>query len=180
MAGAAQLRVYMWDPAMSDKNHLQQLISRTRSLIASPAMPRTKTIWQDWFSRSFLLQLDDNSREFTAKICSIRAIIGSTPGWMHPDTDLIASFPPFNNQPTQYRISVDGEQKWFAQCGFEALACRWLFAGKTVRVDAPCLLGDEPLVIEMRDEEILSTSPNTIVGYTRSAVGGDAANRPFR
>jgi len=113
-------------------------------------------------------------------LARIRAIIGSTPGWMHPDTDLIASFPPFNNQPTQYRISVDGEQKWFAQCGFEALACRWLFAGKTVRVDAPCLLGDEPLVIEMRDEEILSTSPNTIVGYTRSAVGGDAANRPFR
>ena len=37
------------------------------------------------------------------------------PGWLHPGTDLISSFAPFNNLPTQYRISVDGEQKWFAQ-----------------------------------------------------------------
>jgi len=37
------------------------------------------------------------------------------PGWLHPQTDWIASFPPFNNQPTQYRITVGGEQKWFAQ-----------------------------------------------------------------
>ena len=37
------------------------------------------------------------------------------PGWIHPHTDWLASFPPFNNQPTQYRMTVDGEQKWFAQ-----------------------------------------------------------------
>ena len=37
------------------------------------------------------------------------------PAWLHPETDYIASFPPFNNQPTQYRITVGGEQKWFAQ-----------------------------------------------------------------
>ena len=110
----------------------------------------------------------------------IARIIHLTPGWLHPGTDYIASFPPFNNQPTQYRVSVDGEQRWFAQCGFEALAVRWLFAGKTVTVEAPCLLGDEPLRIEMRDEEILSVEPPTMVGYTRSQVGGDAANRPFR
>ena len=36
-------------------------------------------------------------------------------GWLFPKTDLIASFAPFNNQPTQFRISVEGEQKWFAQ-----------------------------------------------------------------
>lgn len=35
--------------------------------------------------------------------------------WLYPGTDLIASFAPFNNQPTQYRITVDGQQKWFAQ-----------------------------------------------------------------
>ena len=110
----------------------------------------------------------------------ITRVIDLTPGWMHPGTDWIASFPPFNNQPTQYRVSVDGEQRWFAQCGFEALACRWLFPGRTVTVDAPCLLGGEPLRIEMRDEEITSVDPPTMVGYTRSPVGGDAANRPFR
>jgi len=37
------------------------------------------------------------------------------PGWLYPNTDLIASFAPFNNLPTQYRITIDGEQKWFAQ-----------------------------------------------------------------
>ena len=37
------------------------------------------------------------------------------PIWLFPDTDFIASFSPFNNLPTQYRISVDGQQKWFAQ-----------------------------------------------------------------
>lgn len=37
------------------------------------------------------------------------------PGWLHPQTDYIASFPPFNNQPTQYRVTIDGRQKWFAQ-----------------------------------------------------------------
>ena len=37
------------------------------------------------------------------------------PGWLFPNTDLITSFAPFNNLPTQYRISVDGKQKWFGQ-----------------------------------------------------------------
>lgn len=37
------------------------------------------------------------------------------PAWVHPDTDYVVSFAPFNNLPTQYRITVDGEQKWFAQ-----------------------------------------------------------------
>ena len=35
--------------------------------------------------------------------------------WLIPGTDEIASFAPFNNLPTRYRITVDGEQKWFAQ-----------------------------------------------------------------
>lgn len=115
-----------------------------------------------------------------ATLEQLRSIIDATPGWFHPGTDYIASFPPFNNQPTQYRISVDGVGRWFAQCGFEALAVRWLFPGQTVVVDAPCLLGDEPIRIEMRDEDILLVDPDTTVGYTRSPVGGDAANRPFR
>ncbi|MBL7216656.1 MAG: hypothetical protein ISS62_03110 [Desulfobacteraceae bacterium] len=37
------------------------------------------------------------------------------PGWLFPNTDLIASFAPFNNLPTQYRITIDGHQKWFGQ-----------------------------------------------------------------
>ncbi|HYA92172.1 MAG TPA: hypothetical protein VEK32_11815 [Thermodesulfobacteriota bacterium] len=37
------------------------------------------------------------------------------PGFLYPNTNLIASFPPFNNQPTQYRITIEGQQKWFGQ-----------------------------------------------------------------
>ncbi len=110
----------------------------------------------------------------------VRRVIDLTPGWLHPGTDYIASFPPFNNQPTQYRVSIDGEQRWFAQCAFEALAIRWLVPGQTVTVDTACLLGGEPLRIELRDEEILSKDPPEMVGYTRSVVGGDVASRPFR
>lgn len=37
------------------------------------------------------------------------------PGWLSPGTSLIESFAPFNNLPTQYRITIDGRQKWFGQ-----------------------------------------------------------------
>ncbi len=37
------------------------------------------------------------------------------PAWLHPGTDYIVSFAPFNNLPTQYRVTIDGHQKWFAQ-----------------------------------------------------------------
>ncbi|MCP3989345.1 MAG: hypothetical protein GY724_09740 [Actinomycetia bacterium] len=57
---------------------------------------------------------------------------------------------------------------------------RWLFPGSLIRVDAPCLDCGEPLVIEMRDEEILTTEPAEMVGYTSSEVGGEASTRPFR
>ena len=35
--------------------------------------------------------------------------------WLFPDTDYISSFAPFSNLPTQYRLIIGGEQKWFAQ-----------------------------------------------------------------
>ena len=37
------------------------------------------------------------------------------PGWLYPRTDDIVSFPPFNNLPTHHRLTIDGQQKWFAQ-----------------------------------------------------------------
>ncbi|HVA79651.1 MAG TPA: hypothetical protein VNF29_01870 [Candidatus Binataceae bacterium] len=52
----------------------------------------------------------DDARQVIADLMN-----AGVPGWLHPQTDYIASFPPFNNQPTQYRITIDGEQKWFAQ-----------------------------------------------------------------
>ena len=35
--------------------------------------------------------------------------------WLDPGTDYVASFAPFSNIPTQYLISVEGEQKWYGQ-----------------------------------------------------------------
>ena len=37
------------------------------------------------------------------------------PAWFFPGTDYISSFPPFSNLPTQYRITIEGQQKWFGQ-----------------------------------------------------------------
>ena len=37
------------------------------------------------------------------------------PGWLYPETDTIVSCAPFNNLPTHYRITVEGQQKWFGQ-----------------------------------------------------------------
>ena len=35
--------------------------------------------------------------------------------WIHPGTDHIVGFGPFSNLPTQIRITIEGEQKWFAE-----------------------------------------------------------------
>ena len=44
-----------------------------------------------------------------------RALTASgLPIWMYPDTDHVAAASPFSNLPTPYRVSVDGEQKWYA------------------------------------------------------------------
>lgn len=51
----------------------------------------------------------DAGRDIMHELCAV------TPGWMHPGTDWLASFPPFNVQPTQYRITVDDRHGWFGQ-----------------------------------------------------------------
>jgi hypothetical protein len=101
------------------------------------------------------------------------------PNWLFPGTDLIASFAPFNNLPTQYRISVDGAQRWFAQCGLEALATTWMFPGKRVTVDAPCLDCGAPLRVELRDGAIERADPGEIVFYVDLPVKKWYGNLPF-
>ncbi len=45
-----------------------------------------------------------------------RAAAASGPAtWFVPETDYVASWAPFSNVPTQLRISVDGEQRWYGQ-----------------------------------------------------------------
>ena len=44
----------------------------------------------------------------------------------------------------------------------------------------PVLDCGEAISVEMRDGEVLSASSDTIVGYTRSDVGGAPETRPWR
>ncbi|MBW2621657.1 MAG: hypothetical protein JRD68_02005 [Deltaproteobacteria bacterium] len=37
------------------------------------------------------------------------------PGWLYPNTDFVVSFAPFNHLPTQFLITMDGQQKWYGQ-----------------------------------------------------------------
>jgi Alkylmercury lyase len=100
-------------------------------------------------------------------------------GWLHPETDYVASFPPLNNLPTQYRVTVRGEQKWFAQCGFEATSVTWLFPGATVRIEAPCLDCGEPIRVEMRDGRLVTVNPPGIVGHLNYGFGPSRGRPPY-
>ena len=92
------------------------------------------------------------------------------PGWLFPHTDHICSFPPFSSLPTQHRITIDGQQKWFGQWGFDTLAVSWLFPGKTVQIDTPCLDCGSPITVKMKDGIIQDTEPEGIMGYTSVPV----------
>jgi len=87
------------------------------------------------------------------------------PTWLAPTTDYIASFAPFSSLPTQYLVSVDGQQRWYAQCGFESLAISWLFPGKEIRIDCPCLDCGERINIRMHNGRLLAVDPPTVVGH---------------
>ena len=54
----------------------------------------------------------------------------------------------------------------------------WLFPGRTVRIDAPCLDCGDPLAVEVRDGGLVSSAPDTAVGYSAVELGtgmGDKA-----
>ncbi len=110
----------------------------------------------------------------------LHAVLQAYPiGWLHPETDYIASFPPLNSLPTQYRVTVRGEQKWFAQCGFEATSVSWLFPGATVRVEAPCLDCGDPVTIEMRDGQFVRVDPPGVIGHLNYGFGPSRGRPPF-
>lgn len=58
-----------------------------------------------------LLEVEpDEARDLQEE--AARASVGC---WISHDTDYIHSFAPFSNLPTQYRVSVDGVEKWYGQ-----------------------------------------------------------------
>ena len=96
----------------------------------------------------------------------LHAVIATgLPNWLFPATDLIASFAPFHNLPTPYRVTVDGRSGWYAQCGFESVAVSWVFPGRGVRIDATCLDCGDVLQVEVRDGSIATEVPRGIVAY---------------
>ncbi len=101
------------------------------------------------------------------------------PMWLYPGTDLIASVAPFNNLPNQYRIGVDGRQGWFGQCGLESLALCWVFPGKSVQIDAPCLDCGEQLRVVVRDGVIEDRDPDGIVAYVDIPFSQWSKDWPF-
>jgi len=100
-----------------------------------------------------------------AKVLLHELMSAGLPMWLYPGTDLVASVAPFNNQPTQYRITVDGRPGWFGQCGLESLAACWVFPGKSVQIDSPCLDCGAPLRVVVRDGVIENRDPEEIVLY---------------
>ncbi len=55
----------------------------------------------------------------------------------------------------------------------------WLFPGRTVRVEAPCLDCNDPMVVEMRDGQLTRVEPPEIVGHLNEpwAFTGDQRAR---
>jgi len=92
------------------------------------------------------------------------------PLWLHPGTDLVASFAPFSSLPTLYVLSIDGVAHGYAQCGLEVLAVSWLFPGSQVRMNSLCPDCGEPLSLSMRDGEMLSMEPPTMVAHINVPV----------
>jgi len=77
-------------------------------------------IMETFVSRGYAPHYTEIAREFSMQPDEGRVLLHELMNigllmWLYPGTDLIASFAPFNNLPTQYQISVDGQQKWFAQ-----------------------------------------------------------------
>jgi hypothetical protein len=101
------------------------------------------------------------------------------PHWAHPGTDLIVGFSPFSNLPTPYLVSVDGDQRWYGQCGVESLAVSWLFPGREVRVDARCPDCAEPMTVRMRDGRVLEAAPETIVAHVNVPPFAPIEDWPF-
>ncbi len=101
------------------------------------------------------------------------------PGWLFPNTDYIAAIVPFSNLPTQYHISVDGKQKWFGSCGFDSPAVSWLFTGKSVAIDWPCLDCGEKLSLTVRDGTIENAAPEGIFFYVDVPVRDWRKNIPY-
>jgi hypothetical protein len=69
---------------------------------------------------------------------------------------------PFASFENHYRISVDGEQKWYGECAVECCGISAMFPGKEVIVRSVCRQTKEPVKLIGRDGMLLEYSPKTL------------------
>ncbi len=85
--------------------------------------------------------------------------------WFLEGTDLVECWAPFSNIPTNDFVSIDGSQRWYGQCGLEALAVTWVVPDREVRVESTCLdCGDVVTVVQLNGE-VLTVDPPEAVGH---------------
>ncbi len=94
-----------------------ELLDRTFYLIIQRFIATGQAPYYTELAKDLGLSVEEGRKllhELMEAPCPVYAV-GHYPGWLYPGTDYIASFAPFNNLPTQYRITIDGQQRWFAQ-----------------------------------------------------------------
>ena len=69
---------------------------------------------------------------------------------------------PFAAFKNHYPVSVDGQQRWYAECAVEACAVSAMFPGAEVIVRSHCRQTKEPVTLLGRDGVLLDYSPRTL------------------
>jgi hypothetical protein len=90
MTRAAQTRVYLAERSGEQGAGFSRRASDLRSLLDTCSHMPVCTLWADWYTRSFLLQLDDNWRNFEKDICNAAQLLGeaTSKGRQNADEDI--------------------------------------------------------------------------------------------
>ncbi|AMU75747.1 alkylmercury lyase family protein [Mycobacteroides abscessus] len=75
---------------------------------------------------------------------------------------------PFAAFENHYRVTVDGRQRWYAECAVEACAISGQFPGSEVVVDSVCRQSRQPVRLVGRDGVLIDFEPTTLrvhLGY---------------
>ena len=99
--------------------------------------------------------------------------------WVEKGTENIRILSPFADLTTPYRVTVAGEQKWYAVCGIEALAFSVFFPGQTVQIDSFCRDCGEPMRLRIKDGIVLEQAPDRIVAHLGVPVARWFDDLPF-
>jgi len=82
----------------------------------------------------------------------------------------ILKLQPFSSYPSQVEVHVDGRFHSFAGCAMESVALSRMppFAGKEIRLESYCACCLAPVTIRVRDGELLSRAPASVLIHVSS------------